>query len=420
MQTGQRLAGSDTIDGGGVLLSSGTGRRRVRLFLLRLLGRALHVLSPLLSRSYPSPTRAPASILVIRPDHLGDLLFLGAALRRLRKAFPAALITLFVGPWGQQVAERSPHVDEVILCPFPGFERQPRGSLLAPYRLLLQEARRLRRRRYDVALVMRCDHWWGALLAAMAGIPRRYGYGIPEVRPFLTQASAYVTGEHEVQQNLGLVSSLVSQTATTEEPADESEAGRLTFKPTASEEAWANRWLLLQGAVPERPLVAIHPGAGAAVKLWSADGWAGVADALVERRGAQIVLTGSGDELDQVWAIAARTLANPLIAAGETTLGQLAALYGRCRLVLGPDCGPLHLAVAVGTPSLHLYGPVDSHTFGPWGDRFRHRVVTSGWTCVPCNRLDIAATQIAAHPCVRDISASRVLSEAEAPLAVRW
>jgi len=420
MQTGQRPVDGDTGGSGGEVNSYRTGRQRVRLCLLRLLGRVLHVLSPLLSRSYPSPTRVPASILVIRPDHLGDLLFLGPALRHLREAFPAALITLFVGPWGQQVMEGSPCVDEVITCPFPGFERQPRGSLLAPYRLLMQQARRLRRRRYDVALVMRCDHWWGALLAATAGIPRRLGYAIPEVQPFLTQASAYVTGEHEVQQNLGLASTLASQTAATVEPQGDVEAGRLTFKPADAEEAWANRWLLLQGAVPERPLVAIHPGAGAPVKLWLVDGWARVADALAERRGAQIVLTGSGDELDLVWAIAARTLTDPLIAAGETTLGQLAALYGCCRLVLGPDCGPLHLAVAMGTPSLHLYGPVDARTFGPWGDRFRHRVVTSGWTCAPCNRLDIPASEIAAHPCVRDISASRVLSEAKALLAGRW
>ena len=419
VQTGQGPADGSAGDRNGVLHPHRSGRQRVRLFLLRLLGQALRVLSPLLSRAYSSPTHPPSSILVIRPDHLGDLLFLGPALRRLRKTFPSALITLYAGPWGQQVAERLPHVDEVITCPFPGFERQPRGSLLAPYRLWLQEARKLYRRRYDVALVMRCDHWWGAALAALAGIPRRLGYDLPEVRPFLTLASAYTPGGHEVQQNLVLTSSLDPEREETAEPIGDSEAGELTFASTDSEKAWAKHWLLLQEAVLERPLVAIHPGAGAAVKLWVADGWAEVADALAERRGAQIVLTGSASELDLVWAIASRMRTDPLIACGETTLGQLAALYGRCRLVIGPDSGPLHLAVAVGTPSLHLYGPVDSLTFGPWGERYRHRVITSDWTCVPCNHLDIAAAELVAHRCVREITASRVLAEAEALLAGR-
>jgi heptosyltransferase-2/heptosyltransferase-3 len=119
------------------------------------------------------------------------------------------------------------------------------------------------------------------------------------------------------------------------------------------------------------------------------------------------------------WAIAARTRTDPLVASGDTSLGQLAALYSRCRLVIGPDCGPLHLAVAVGTPSLHLYGPVDQRAFGPWGDEFWHRVVTSNWTCIPCNHLDIAAEELIAHRCVRDIAPDRVLAEAEALLAGR-
>ena len=61
--------------------------------------------------------------------------------------------------------------------------------------------------------------------------------------------------------------------------------------------------------------------------------------------------------------------------AGATTLGQLAALYERCALVLGSDSGPLHLAVAVGAPSVHLYGPVPPAKFGPWGDPTRQVVL---------------------------------------------
>jgi heptosyltransferase-2/heptosyltransferase-3 len=84
----------------------------------------------------------------------------------------------------------------------------------------------------------------------------------------------------------------------------------------------------------------------------------------------------------------------------------------RCRLVLGADSGPLHLAVAVGTPTVHLYGPVDSRTFGPWGDPARHIVLTSDMDCIPCNRLDYREDELEAHPCVRDISEAQVTEAA--------
>lgn len=391
-----------------------TTRQQVRLALLRALGLVLRPFPP----SFAS---FPSSLLVIRPDHLGDLLFLTPALRRLRELLPEAYIALLVGPWGREVAERSHYVDEVFTCPFPGFTRQPRGSLFAPYWLLLQEARRLRKHRFDLALIMRFDHWWGALLAALAGIPYRLGYAVPEVRPFLTQVLPYVPGQHEVQQNLRFtfhVSRFTAQVAGEGASVEGADWKRhpLEFVPTREEEAWAEEWLPAHGAAAGRPLVAIHPGAGAPVKLWPAEKWAAVADALAERRGAQIVLTGSAGELDLVWAVAARTRMDPLVAAGETTLGQLAALYRRCRLVLGPDCGPLHLAVAVGTPTIHLYGPVDVRTFGPWGDPLRQRVLLSDWPCLPCNRLDFAAEELEAHSCVRDIRVEQVLTEAEALL----
>ncbi|MBC8447913.1 MAG: glycosyltransferase family 9 protein [Chloroflexi bacterium] len=401
-----------------------TSRQRLRLAFLRAVGVALRSLAS----GSPSRIPRPPSLLLIRPDHLGDLLFLTPALRWLRERLPEAHITLLVGPWGREIMQRNPHVDEVITCSFPGFTRQPKRSLLAPYRLLLQEARKLRRQRFDLSLVMRFDHWWGALLAAAAGIPYRLGYAVPEVRPFLTQAVPYVAGRHEVEQNLRFtfyVSRITSQVAGLRSQVSAVEpiswtTHPLEFAPAREEEAWVEEWLLAHGAVPDRPLVAIHPGAGATVKLWEDEKWAAVADALAERREAQILLTGSADELDLVWAVAARTRVDPLMAAGETTLGQLAALYRRCRLVIGPDCGPLHLAVAVGTPSVHLYGPVDAGAFGPWGNPFRHRVLLSDWPCVPCNRLDFAAEELPAHPCVRDIGVQQVLAEAESLLAGAW
>ncbi len=375
-------------------------RQRLRLTLLQSFGT---LSAPWYSRRSSSLPERPR-ILLIRPDHIGDLLFVTPALRMLRQSIPDAHLTCMVGPWGKAVLENNPHVDEFMECEFPGFSRKPKGAAWTPYRALHAWAARLGSQQYDLAIVLRFDHWWGALLAYLARIPRRVGYDMPEVRPFLTQAVPYVSLRHEVLQNCTLVGHALRQTADFDLA--------LQYVVSKQDEEHITEFLGASGVTAGRPLVAIHPGAGAEVKLWRPQGWAEVADQLVARWNAQIVLTGGRDELDLAWSVYAHMRSEPLVAAGQTSLGQLAALFQRCQLVMGPDCGPLHLAVAVGTPTLHLYGPVDPLKFGPWGPPGQHVVLTSGRACIPCNRLDYTGEELAEHACVLEIPVQSVAGAA--------
>jgi heptosyltransferase-2/heptosyltransferase-3 len=388
-------------------------RQAVRLRLLRLWG-----------QRYPkaAPATPPQRILVIRPDHLGDLLFATPALHLLRAGFPDAHIAALVGPWGEAVLSGNPHVDVIITCPFPGFTRQPKGNPLDPYRLLRSEARRLAAMQFDLALVLRFDHWWGAWLAAAAGIPQRFGYAIDEVQPFLTRAIPYVRGRHEVVQNLALA------LAAAEGDRLSVIGDRLLGGADGLDGDWRLRFEVTENAIAEaetllpqpisQPLVAIHPGSGAAVKRWHSAAWAELVRRLAEEHGAQVVFTGSAREAELIDPALALLAAGsslpraPISLAGQTSLGVLAAFYRRCALVIGPDSGPLHLAVAVGVPTVHLYGPVDRRTFGPWGSPQRHAVVTSNWGCIPCNRLDWPERALGEHGCVRDIAVEQVLTKA--------
>ena len=355
----------------------------------------------------PSP-----HILVIRPDHLGDLLFSTPALRILRRRFPDAHISALIGPWGVPALRDCPHINDIITLPFPGFTKQAKPSPWQPYALLHRWARQLQGR-YDLAVVLRFDHWWGALLAYLARIPQRVGYNVPEVAPFLSHAASHIAGRHQVLQNLRLFdwdevnahpSGSIHHEAT---PLD----CPLEFHIPEQAVAWVKK--LLSHSRP----IAIHPGAGAAIKLWRVDGWVAVADALSRETDSQIILTGTQAEHPLCVEIAAKMESEPLVLAGETTLDQLAAVLSKCRLVLGLDSGPLHLAVATGTTTVHLYGPVDAEIFGPWGSKERHRVLVSGWPCIPCNRLDYGPNELANHPCVREISTDAVLTAAHQTLA---
>lgn len=388
----------------------------LRTLLLRL------VASHHRSRTPVTSFHNPISILIIRPDHLGDVLFLTPALRRLRTALPHATITLLVGPWAQDLLSLNPDIDHIETLPFPWFDRRPKANALAPYRLLYDHAETLKGR-FDVAVIARFDHGWGAWLAAAAGIPVILGYDTPTVRPFLTQRVPYSPDRHEVLQNGTLINHLIAWG----HPKGENAQTKVTLPRDTADEALRYEITgvhrlkvrqLLNGSGLQKadgPLVAIHPGSGAAVKRWDIEKWGQLMRDLRARYKCQFVITGGAAEvLLASKVVRAAGEGVPVVSlADETTLPELAALFEQCALVIGPDSGPLHVAVAMGRPTVHLYGPVSPQTFGPWGDPARHLVVTQSLACQYCHRLDWAEHELPDHPCVSGISVAQVLRSVE-------
>jgi ADP-heptose:LPS heptosyltransferase len=374
--------------------SGGEGRsplQRARLTGLRALGAAY---------GKPRAGRAPERVLLIRPDHLGDVLLLTPALHALRAALPTAHLTLLLGPWSAEAVRRNRDIDAVETCAFPAFERKARAGVLAPYRMLSKTAAGLRDR-FDTAVVLRYDHWWGAWLAAAAGIPRRVGYSWTESRPFLTETVSYEPGRHEARQNARLLEALA--------PGLEAALGPSRYTMHEEDARWARaRFGGVEGALR----IAIHPGAGAQVKQWPSEHWATVATRLHQVRDVQIILTGGPGERELAASIAGKLPFSALDLAGQTSFGQLAAIYGTADLVLGSDSGPLHLAVATGAKTVHLYGPVPAAKFGPWGDPARNVVIQSNFACVPCDRLDWPPDALPLHGCMAAIEPQQVVDAA--------
>jgi heptosyltransferase-2/heptosyltransferase-3 len=406
-----------------------------RLRLLRLLG----ILARPFARHKPDAIR---SVLYIKPDHLGDLLLATPVLAALRERLPHARLTALVGPWSRMVLQRNPHVDRLLTCPFPGFERRPNdqgrttndqglkllrwlssfvprlSSLLRPYLLLLHYALLLRAGGYDLAIIGRDDHWWGAALALLAGVPYRIGYAVPECRPFLTTALPWNPDDHVTDQGLALVEAADLQRPRSSSPIPQTETPNTQFSarfdPSKDDIEWANAWAAAQG-FGAAPLVLLHPGTGGPAKLWFAASWSAVADAL-QAAGARVVLTGGPDELALVAEVAAHMQSAALTLAGQTSVGQLAALMRRAVLVLGVDSGPLHLAAAQGVPTLHLYGPGDAGRFGPWGDPARHVVLRADLWCSPCGEFAACPRGLARPECMELISVPLVVERARALL----
>jgi heptosyltransferase-2/heptosyltransferase-3 len=387
--------------------------RRWLLWLIALVGRWFVV-----RRAAPAH---PPRILLIKPDHLGDVLLATPALRLLRQQSPRADIVALVGPWSVPVLAGNSSLNRLSPLPFPGFERNPTKriwplSLVRPYLRLLVFAMRLRATPFDVALVLRDDHWWGAALALLAGIPCRVGHGVPECRPFLTTALPWEPEQHVAAQALAVVCQAVLPPA-----ANDSPPPGLVFAPAPADREWAETWLLRHGLEPQTrgdgpALVIIHAGTGGRSKLWIAERWAAVGTVLGQRYAVRLLLTGGAGETDLVQTIAHQVHPSPMTLVGATSVGQLAALLGRAALVVGVDSGPLHLAVSQRVPTLHLFGASSHQRFGPWpaseSDRPRHRVLRAGLWCSPCHTFPACPRGTDPPECMEHLTVEQVVAAA--------
>ena len=150
------------------------------------------------------PQRTTADrLLVIRPDHLGDVLLMMPAIRLIKLERPDIELHVICGKWAAELLAPYDEIDVVLTLEFPGFQRQRVSATRNPYLIALDSARMLREIGYGSALVMRPDHWWGAMLAFLAGIRERIGYDKANIAPFLTGRLPHQQ-EHAVLQNMRL------------------------------------------------------------------------------------------------------------------------------------------------------------------------------------------------------------------------
>lgn len=284
-----------------------------------------------------APLPAPSRLLVIRLDRLGDVVLSTPVLQRLRERFPRAFIAMMVRPPCRDVVEGNPAVDEVILYDKDGAHRGPASTL--------RFARGLRRRRFDTALVLHPSnrsHW----IPWLAGIPVRVGFA--RKQPWLlTHAMPHTKQEgakHEAQYTLELLGCFGMAPG---EPA--------LFVPLQPAAVDRVSVLLAEAGIgPDDALVAIHPSASCVSKRWMPERFAAVADRLVTEQRVKICLIAS--EAADVAAVASAMRQPALDLSGRLSVAELAAVLRRSRLLISNDSGPVHVAAALGTPVVDIFG----------------------------------------------------------------
>lgn len=323
----------------------------------------------------PRPIDTLREILVLRLDRIGDVLMSLPALHDLRAAAPRARIRLAVGRWSEDIARGFP-VDEVVVWSAPWVGRPSEGA--TTFVDLARRAHALRRDGIDLALDLQGD-LRASLLLWLAGAERRVGYANTGGDYLLTEVVPLDETVSWVEQNRRAVALATGHPIAT---------GR--FDPlTAEDRAFSEAFLAREGLGARRPLVGLHPSGGRRVKQWPVDRWREVAARLQREHGATVLVTGSTADRPLAAALALGLPAPPVDLTGRLDVRQALAVIARLDLYLSPDTGPMHLACAVGTPSVAVFGPSDSgryFTGGAFDGRpERHQVVRHDLWCSPCN-----------------------------------
>ena len=340
----------------------------------------------------------------MRPDHVGDVLLTLPAVAALRRALPQARLAYGAAPASAAVAERCPELDATLTVPFPSVARH-RSDGTAWRETARAEAGRLAGA-FDAALVLRPDDPWSGELVAAARIPVRIGFDMPRTRPYLTDALPTPRGRHVALDGFDLADALLARVGVRERTT-RTLAGSFAISRCDEEEAVA---LLAEAGADPAPVV-LHPGSGWPLKNWPAGRWREVAAALARRTGARPLVAGTAAEAPLVRDVADGTSA--IDVAGRLSLGALAAVHRRARLVVTTDSGALHLAAAVGAPVVALFGPGDPTLFAPLAPAERVRIVRAGLPCSPCGTLEQPPCGASVEPeCVTQIGVAAVLHAA--------
>jgi heptosyltransferase-2 len=345
---------------------------------------------------------SPGKILVVQTAFPGDVILTIPAIEALHRSFPQARISVVAIPSASGVLLHHPAVDEVIVYDKRGDERGIRG--------ILDLSARLRREKFDVAVIPHRSIR-SALIVWLALVPRRIGFSTSAGRLLFTDIVAYVPNIHEIQRNLSLLRPLGIERVPDALP---------TLYPDENDRDTVDRLLASRstGKVGGelRAMVGLAPGSVWNTKRWPLEHYSRLGK-LLAGSGHTVALIGGREDRELCEAIASAIGDTGVLnAAGRLTLLQSAELIRHCRIIVSNDSAPVHLASAMQTPVIAIFGPtVPSFGFAPQG-RDDEVIEHPGLTCRPCSIHGGDVCPIKTFVCMRKISPEAVYARVLARL----
>lgn len=281
-------------------------------------------------------------ILVVRLDRIGDLVLSIPCLEALRRHYPEATLSVMTRPYTREVLEGHPLVDEVI--PYQYEDGGRHSGWLGGMRFV----REIIQRRFDIAFILH-PGTRSVLVPFLAGIPYRIGYdrGPSYLLTRKVEDRRHEGLKHEADYALDVVRAFGVPAAETPRPF---------LEPGQEAIRAADEKLAAAGVSPEERLVAVHPGASCPSKRWPIDRFAAWASEVTSEPLVRVVVVGAAEEAELAHRLKDAAPGRVSDLTGRLSLRELSAVLSRARLLVANDSGPVHVAAAVGTPTLTVFG----------------------------------------------------------------
>lgn len=336
-------------------------------------------------------------ILIVRTDRIGDVLLSTPVIKALRDNFPNAYIAMMVSPYAKDIVEGNPYLDDVIIYDKDNKHKSWQRSF--------KFAQNLKKKKFDLAVILHPTNR-AHLVTFFAGIRRRIGYN-RKCSLLLTDRIKHIKqrGEkHELEYNLDLLYYLGI------EPRDKNLF--LPIKPES--EIWAQDLLKQEGIQEADRLLAIHPAASCKSKIWPVERFGETAEKLAEKYGFKALLIAGPKDIALANGIAKNMHCPVINLAGKTSVSQLASVLKRCSLFISNDSGPVHIASAVGTPVISIFGRnqagLSPKRWGPLG--LKDRIIHKEFGCIEC----LAHNCVKEFACLKAITVNDVVAAADSIL----
>ena len=329
-------------------------------------------------------------ILIVNVNWIGDVIFSTPFIKTIRDTYPDDYIACLLHPRCAEILKGSPRIDEIIVYDEEGKHKSLIGKLM----LILH----LRKIHFDIAFILHRS-FTKALLVFLAGVRERIGYPTKNRGLLLTRTIDLPEEEvHKVEYFLNLARGSGIKVRESSYEFFIQDPDRKSVK----------EFLKKNGVMDKDRLIVLCPGGNWGPKRWPKENFAKLADMLAGKPDVRIILSGAKKDIVLVEEIRGMMKNLPVISCGLTTLKELGALLERADLVVANDSGPMHLAVAMRSNVIALFGPTSPGLTGPYGEG-NYKVIWKTEGCdVPC--YDVTCTD---NRCMKLITVEDVFKEAE-------
>ncbi len=321
--------------------------------------------------------RTGIKILIVKLSAIGDVIHTLPALNAIRRHYPEAHITWLVEEAASDIVKNHHALDRIIISKRKYWIEKLKHFNLDSMGEIYCFIKELRDTSYDLIIDFQALLKSGILIGLARG-RRKVGFGkgmehMEHSYLFLNERIPAVSMDnHALMRGMMLLNAIGIQTE------------KIDYHLSIGIDERESAGIILSkyGVKQEELLIAINPVAKWETKLWSIDRFANLADRLIKEYNAEIIFTGSMEDFDTIQSIITRMTRTAVNLAGLSSLKGLAALYEKADVVISTDTGPMHMAAAVKTPVVALFGPTSPLRTGPFGSI--HQVIRVEMECSPC------------------------------------